>query len=73
MSSEPAASLAHRSLGEGGLPLTLDQAVLRAVEKNPDLAIVRLATEVEAARVGESRGAFTPVFSTSMFTCASSP
>ena len=36
----------------------------RAVENNPDLAIVRLGTEVEAARVGESRGAFMPVFST---------
>jgi HAE1 family hydrophobic/amphiphilic exporter-1 len=46
------------------LSLTLDEAVRRAVEKNPDLAIVRLDTEVEAARVGESRGAFTPVFST---------
>jgi len=44
--------------------LTLDEAVRRAIDKNPDLAIVRLDTEVEAARVGESRGAFTPVFST---------
>ena len=32
----------------------------------PDLAIVRLDTEVEAARVGESRGAFAPVFSTTL-------
>ena len=45
------------------LRLTLDDAVRRAVENNPDLAIVRLGTEVEAARVEESRGAFTPVFS----------
>ena len=44
--------------------LTLDEAVRRAVENNPDLAIVRLGTEVEAARVGESRGAYAPVFST---------
>jgi outer membrane protein len=36
------------------------------VEHNPDLAIVRLGTEVEAARVGESRGAFAPLFSTSL-------
>ena len=43
--------------------LTLDDAVRRAVEKNPDLAIVRLGTEVEAARVGESKAAYTPVFS----------
>jgi outer membrane protein len=52
----------------GGPPdaiqLTLDEAVRRAVENNPDLAIVKLGTEVEAARVGESRGAFSPVFST---------
>ena len=46
------------------LPLTLAEAVQRAVEHNPDLAIVRLGTEVEAARVGESRGVFAPVFST---------
>ena len=38
------------------LQLTLEDAVRRAVENNPDLAIVRLGTEVEAARVGESRG-----------------
>src|SRR2546422_1405886 len=46
------------------LPLTLEDAVRRAVEHNPDLAIVRLGTEVEAARVGESQRAFSPVFST---------
>jgi outer membrane protein TolC len=46
------------------LPLTLDEAVRRAVEHNPDLAIVRLGTEVEAARTRESQGAFSPVFST---------
>ena len=46
------------------LRLTLDDAVRRAVENNPELAIVRLGTEVEAARVGESRSAYTPMFST---------
>jgi HAE1 family hydrophobic/amphiphilic exporter-1 len=46
--------------------LTLEDAVRRAIDKNPDLAIVRMGTEVEAARVGESRGAFTPVFSTTL-------
>ena len=46
------------------LQLTLEDAVRRAVEHNPDLAIVRLDTEVEAARVGQSKGAFAPVFST---------
>src|SRR5213594_4268400 len=48
------------------LQLTLEEAVHRAVEHNPDLAIVRLGTEVEAAHVGESRGAFAPVFSTTL-------
>ena len=48
------------------LSLTVDDAVRRAVERNPDLAIVRLGTEVEAARVGESRGAFMPVFSSTL-------
>src|SRR5206468_4817159 len=48
------------------LPLTLDDAVRRAVEHNPDLAVVRLATEVEAAHVGESRTAYTPQFSTTL-------
>jgi len=47
------------------LQLTLADAVQRAVERNPDLAIVRLDTEAEAARVGEARGAYAPVFSTS--------
>lgn len=46
------------------IQLTLDDAVRRALENNPDLAIVRLGTEVEAAHVGESRAAFAPVFST---------
>ena len=46
------------------LRVTVDDAVRRAVENNPDLAVVRLDTDVEAARVGESRGAFAPVFST---------
>jgi len=46
------------------IQLTLDDAVRRAVENNPELAIVRLGTEVEAARVGESKSAYTPMFST---------
>jgi multidrug efflux pump len=48
------------------LRLTLDDAVRRAVDANPDLAVVRLGTEVDAARVGESRGAYAPVFSTTL-------
>ena len=46
------------------LALTLDDAVRRAVEHNPDLVVVRLETEAGAARVGQSQGAFAPVFST---------
>ncbi len=66
------AGLAAQERNPGGdqsirtLPLTLEDAVRRAVENNPELAIVRLETEAEAARVGESRTAFTPVFSTSV-------
>jgi len=48
------------------LALTLEEAVRRALANNPDLAIVRLETEVQTARVGESRTAFTPVFSTTL-------
>ena len=46
------------------LSLTLEDAVRRALDNNPDLAVVRLETDVQTARVGESRTAFTPVFST---------
>jgi outer membrane protein TolC len=48
------------------MQLSLDDAVQRAIERNPDLAIVRLDTEVEAARVGETRGAYAPVFSSTL-------
>ena len=61
------AQISSRTSGEPSretLRLTLDDAVRRAVENNPELAIVRLGTEVEAARVGESKSAFTPMFST---------
>ena len=43
--------------------LTLDEAVRRAVENNPELAVVRLDTEVGAAKVAESRGVYAPLFS----------
>jgi outer membrane protein len=52
--------------GPDTLPLTLDDAVRRAVEHNPDLVVVKLATEVEAAHVGEARTAYTPIFSTAL-------
>ena len=48
----------------GTLNLTLEDAVRRALDNNPDLAIVRRDTDVETARIAESRTAFTPVFST---------
>ena len=46
------------------LKLTIDDAVKRAIENNPDLAIVRLGTDVEAARVSQADSAYRPVFST---------
>ena len=46
------------------LHLTIEDAVRRALEHNPDLAIVRLETDVQTTRVAASRTAFTPVFST---------
>jgi outer membrane protein TolC len=45
------------------LQLTLEEAVRRSVENNPDLAIVRLDTQVDAARVNQAVAAFAPVFS----------
>jgi outer membrane protein TolC len=59
----PAAAAAQAARPDA-IPLTLDEAVQRAIEHNPDLAIVRLDTEVQAARVGQSRAAYTPTFST---------
>jgi len=46
------------------LKLTIDDAVKRAIENNPDLAVVRLGTDVEAARVSQADSAYRPVFST---------
>src|SRR5262249_57488301 len=46
--------------------VTCDDAAGRAVEPTPDLAGVKLATEVEAAHVGETKTAYTPVFSTTL-------
>lgn len=48
------------------LRLTLEEAVHRAVENNPDVDIVRLTREVEVTRIAESRGAFVPVFSSTL-------
>ena len=48
------------------LRLTIDDAVRRAVDNNPDLAVVRLGVDVETARVAESRSAFLPVLSSTL-------
>ena len=61
------AAPAAAQVGEADtIQLTLDAAVRRAIANNPELAIVRLDTEVGAARVGESRGVYAPVFSTEL-------
>jgi HAE1 family hydrophobic/amphiphilic exporter-1 len=48
---------------EGGatLELTLEDAVRRALENNPDVEIVRLDPDVRAAQVGQAESAFVPV------------
>lgn len=46
----------------GKLDLTLEDAVRRAVDHNPDLAVVRLDANAQSARVAEARGAFVPLF-----------
>jgi outer membrane protein TolC len=46
----------------GKLDLTLEDAVRRAVDHNPDLAVVRLDSSAQSARVAEARGAFVPLF-----------
>jgi outer membrane protein TolC len=48
------------------IDLTLDDAVRRAIDNNPDLVVVRLGTEVEAARTAQARSAYTPMFSTAL-------
>ena len=50
------------------LQLTVDEAVRRAVEHNPDLAGVRLGTQIETERVSQSQSAYVPVFSTAIGT-----
>ena len=43
---------------EAPIQLTLEDAVRRAIENNPDLVVVRLDTEVEAARTAQTRAAY---------------
>lgn len=49
--------------GEGRttLELTLEEAVRRALENNPDVEIVRLDPDVRAGQVAQAESAFTPV------------
>ena len=42
--------------------MTLEEAVRRAVDHNPDLAVIRLGVDSESARLAGTRGAFDPVF-----------
>lgn len=60
----PATRTSRGGVETAPLALTLEDAVRRAVDNNPDLAIVRLENDVATARVDETRTAFTPVFST---------
>ena len=46
--------------------LSLDDAVRRALEHNPDLAVVRLEPEAGRARVAQARSAFLPVASSTL-------
>jgi outer membrane protein len=46
------------------LSLTIGDAVRRAIDHNPDLAIVKLETDVESARLGEANSAYRPLFTT---------
>ena len=69
LAAGPAAGQGQAPSQEAGretLRLTLDDAVRRAIASNPDLAVVKIGTEVEAARVGESRSAFVPQLSSSI-------
>jgi outer membrane protein TolC len=59
-----AAQAARPPKPEATIQLTLEDAVRRAVENNPDLVIVRLGTEADAARTAQSRAAYAPVFGT---------
>lgn len=51
------------ALGQTSLQLTVEEAVRRAIAHNPDLEVVKLATQVESEHVRETLGAFAPVFS----------
>ena len=44
------------------IKLTIEDAVRRALDQNPDLAVVKLGTDAEAERVSEAQSAYRPVF-----------
>ena len=48
------------------IELTLDDAVRRAIDNNPDLVVVRLERDVETARTAQTRAAYVPMFSTTL-------
>ncbi len=62
----PPAFAAAQAPGPDALQLTLDEAVRRAVDNNPDLAGVRFGTRIEEARVSQSESAYAPVLSTTI-------
>jgi len=64
LTASSAAAQNPPAAARGKLDLTLDDAVRRAVDHNPDLAVVRLESDAQSARVAEARGAFVPLFST---------
>jgi outer membrane protein len=64
LTASSAAAQSQAPAAAGTIGLTLEDAVRRAVDHNPDLAIVRLESEAQSARVAEARGAFVPLFST---------
>jgi outer membrane protein TolC len=66
MTAAFAAFAANAAAQATTVPLTLDEAVRRAVENNPDLVVVRLGTEVEAARTAQTRSAYVPMLSTTL-------
>jgi len=61
-----APAVAAQAPVQQAIELSLEEAVRRAIDNNPDLAVVRLGTDVEAARVSEAESAYRPLFSTTV-------
>ena len=60
------APIVSSATGAPPVELTLDEAVRRAVEHNPDLAIVKLGVDRSASRVAGARSVFGPIFSSAI-------